>query len=130
MVAALRYKCNQERAIRRLGLYLTDEPSYDAVVLNPLSHWFLADPRRLCVLGVWLYLVGTATIFLSLIDGMPPTGLIGGFLLAWCGGWAKESGREKFRRQRLRGLGYSARAARSGAMVRASEDAGASERIS
>ena len=53
---------------------------------NFMSHWFLADPRRLCVLGVWLYLLGTATLFLSLIDGMSPTGLTGGFLLAWCGG--------------------------------------------
>lgn len=80
------------------------------MVLNPLSLWLLADPRRICVLGVWLYLVGTATLFLSLIDGMAPTGLIGGFLLAWCGGWAKESGRESFRRHRLRGFGYSAKA--------------------
>ena len=69
---------------------------------NFLSHWFLADPRRLCVLGVWLYLVGTATLFLSLIDGMPPVGLTGGLLLAWCGGWAKESGRDRFRCYRLR----------------------------
>jgi hypothetical protein len=79
-------------------------------VPNFLSHWFLADPRRLCVLGVWLYLVGTATLFLSLIEGMSPTGLTGGFLLAWCGGWAKESGREKFRRHRLRALRFSAAA--------------------
>ena len=69
-----------------------------------LSHWFLGDPRRLCVLGVWLYVVGIATLFVSLITGMAPTGLIGGFLLAWCGGWAKESGREIFRRHRLRGV--------------------------
>jgi hypothetical protein len=75
---------------------------------NFFSHWFLADPRRLCVLGVWLYLVGTATLFLSLIDGMSPTGLTDGLLLAWCGGWAKESGREKFRRQRLRVLRIAA----------------------
>ena len=75
-----------------------------------LSHWFLADPRRLCVLGAWLYLLGTATQFLSLIDGMSPTGLTGGFLLAWCGGWAKETGRDKFRRHRLRALHFSAEA--------------------
>ena len=73
----------------------------DRVVPNFLSHWFLADPRRLCVLGVWLYLVGTATLFLSLIDGTSPTGLTGGLLLAWCGGWAKELGRDRFRRHRL-----------------------------
>ncbi len=77
---------------------------------NFLSHWFLADPRRLCVLGVWLYLVGTATLFLSLIDGMALTGLTGGFLLAWCGGWAKESGRDNFRRHRLRALRISVEA--------------------
>ena len=77
---------------------------------NLFTRWFLADPRRLCVLGVWLYLVGTATLFLSLIDGMSPTGLTGGFLLAWCGGWAKESGRERFRRHRLRALRPSAEA--------------------
>jgi hypothetical protein len=116
-------------------LCVTDELGYDAVVFKLFSLWFLADPRRLCVLGVWLYLVGTAAIFLSLIDGMALTGLIGGFLLAWCGGWAKESGREKFRRHRLRGLGSakaadSAVAAHSVAVVGASEDAGASERIS
>jgi hypothetical protein len=79
-------------------------------VPNFLSHWFLADPRRLCVLGVWLYLVGIATLFLSLIDGMALPGLTGGFLLAWCGGWAKETGREKFRRHRLGALRFPAEA--------------------
>ena len=77
---------------------------------NFLSQWFLADPRRLCALGVWLYLVGTAILFLSLTDGMSATGLTGGFLLAWCGGWAKESGRERFRRHRLRALRFPVQA--------------------
>ena len=83
----------------------------------PLFNWFLSDPRRLCALGVWLYLAGTAAMFISLIDGMAPAGLIGGLVLAGCGGWAKESGREKFRRYRLRGL-YSVKASEPAAVVR------------
>jgi hypothetical protein len=71
-------------------------------VLNFLPQWFLADARRICVLGVWLHLAGIAVLFLSFVGGMAPLGLVAGLLLAACGGWAKEAGREHFRRHRLR----------------------------
>jgi len=73
-------------------------------VLNFLSQWFLADARRLCVVGVWLHLAGLALLLLSFVNGVMPAGLVLGLLLAASGGWAKEAGREHFRRHRLRRL--------------------------
>jgi len=73
-------------------------------VLNFLPHWFLADARRLCTLGVWLHLAGLAVLLLSFVNGAMPVGLVLGLLLVACGGWAKEAGREHFRRHRLKRL--------------------------
>src|SRR5687768_12815667 len=43
-----------------------------------LSSWFKADPRRICVLGVWMYLAGCGICFLSIATSAPAAGLLTG----------------------------------------------------
>ncbi|MBA2960907.1 MULTISPECIES: hypothetical protein [Ramlibacter] len=64
------------------------------------THWLRTDPRRLCVVGVWLSLAGVATTFTSLTSGQPLAGLATGLLLTAIGSWTKAAGRDLFRRDR------------------------------
>ena len=80
----------------------TDELRYHAAVPLSITPWFLARPRRPCVLGVWLYLAGCTTLFVALMQGSSVTMLVAGGLAACFGGWAKESGLKHLRRNRLR----------------------------
>jgi hypothetical protein len=69
--------------------------------VHATASWFQSDPRRLCVLGVWLSLGGLAATLASLATGVPLHGLLAGILLSATGCWAKASGRDLFRRQRV-----------------------------
>jgi len=66
-----------------------------------LSSWFNTDPRRICVLGVWLDLAGCSICFLSIATSAPATGLLTGVFLMLAGAKAKVLGRDRFKRQRL-----------------------------
>lgn len=65
-----------------------------------LASWFQADPRRICVLGVWLYLAGCGLTFYFLVAGAPAAGLVFGVALALAGARAKVIGRERFKHRR------------------------------
>lgn len=66
-----------------------------------LSSWFNADPRRFCVLGVWLDLAGCGLCFLSLATGATAAELLAGVFLMLAGARAKVLGRDRFKRQRV-----------------------------
>jgi hypothetical protein len=63
--------------------------------------WFLSDPRRLCVLGIWLSLAGLVVTLSSLASDVAIAGLLAGVLLSAAGCWAKVAGRDRFRRGRV-----------------------------
>jgi hypothetical protein len=69
--------------------------------MHAAASWFLSDPRRLCVLGVWLSLTGLVVTGASLASGLPLPGLVAGILLSASGCWAKVAGRDRFRRHRI-----------------------------
>jgi hypothetical protein len=64
-------------------------------------HWFLSDPRRLCVLGVWLNLLGCAVLFYALVGGAPVGQMLAGIALTATAALCKVAGRDRFRLQRL-----------------------------
>lgn len=70
--------------------------------MQQLIHWFLeSDPRRLCVLGVWLNLLGCAVLFHALLGGAPVAQTLGGIALTATAAFCKVAGRDRFRLQRL-----------------------------
>jgi hypothetical protein len=69
--------------------------------VHAASSWFRSDPRRICVVGVWLSLAGLAVTVAALVTGLDVAGLLAGIVLTACGSWAKVAGRDQFRRNRL-----------------------------
>lgn len=80
--------------------------------MTKLSAWFKADPRRICVLGVWLYLGGCSINFVVLATSASAPGLLAGIVLTVAGARAKVLGRDLFKRQRSSGRRASPRTAR------------------
>ena len=70
--------------------------------VQQLIHWFRTDPRRLCVLGVWLNLLGCAVLFYALLGGAPVGQVLLGIALTASAALCKVTGRDRFRLQRLR----------------------------
>lgn len=69
--------------------------------MQQLIHWFHADPRRLCVLGVWLHLLGCGLMFHALVTGAPVGQVIAGVTLTGAAAFCKVTGRDRFRLRRL-----------------------------
>ena len=72
--------------------------------VQQLIHWFRTDPRRLCVLGVWLNLLGCAVLFYALLAGAPVGQVLAGIALTASAALCKVTGRDRFRLQRLQRL--------------------------
>lgn len=70
--------------------------------MQQLFNWFQADPRRICVVGVWAYLLGCAATFHALVAGAPVGPLVAGIALTLAGGALKIAGRDRFKLHRLR----------------------------
>lgn len=85
---------------RPVGWRLTAEHRYDARV-SSCAAWFCADPRRLCVLGVWLHLAGLATLIAAVVAGLSVLALLAGIGLLALSAWAKVAGVALFRAMRL-----------------------------
>lgn len=67
-----------------------------------LIHWFKSDPRRLCVLGVWLNLLGCALLAHALLLGGTSAGqMLAGIALTASAALCKVTGRDRFKLQRL-----------------------------
>ena len=69
--------------------------------MTACATWFRADPRRLCVLGVWLHVAGVATLFTALLTGPSAPALLAGISLILLSGRTKAAGVEQFRAKRL-----------------------------
>jgi hypothetical protein len=69
--------------------------------VQQLIHWFRTDPRRLCVMGVWLNLLGVAILFQALLDGAPPGQVLAGIAFTASAALCKVAGRDRFKLQRL-----------------------------
>ena len=72
--------------------------------VQQLIHWFRTDPRRLCVLGVWLHLLGVAVLFYALLGGAPVGPVMAGIALTATAALCKVAGRDRFRLQRVQRL--------------------------
>jgi len=72
--------------------------------VQQLIHWFQTDPRRLCVLGVWLNLLGCAVLFYALLGGAPVGPVMAGIALTATAALCKVAGRDRFKLQRLQRL--------------------------
>ena len=70
--------------------------------MQQLFQWFQADPRRICVVGVWLNLFGCAATFHALVVGGPVLNLLLGVALTLAGAAFKIDGRDRFKRDRLK----------------------------
>jgi len=70
--------------------------------VQQLIHWFQIDPRRLCVLGVWLNLLGCAVLLHAMLVGAPAAQLLTGIALLATAALCKASGRDRFKLQRVR----------------------------
>lgn len=69
--------------------------------VQQLIHWFRTDPRRLCVLGVWVNLLGCAVLVHALLGGAPADEMLAGIALTASAALCKVSGRDRFKLQRL-----------------------------
>lgn len=69
--------------------------------MQQLIHWFRTDPRRLCVLGVWLNLLGVAVLLHALLGGAPAGQMLAGIALTASAALCKVAGRDRFKLQRL-----------------------------
>ena len=69
--------------------------------VQQLIHWFQIDPRRLCVLGVWLNLLGVALLFFAVLSGAPVGQMLAGIALTAAAALCKVAGRDRFRLQRV-----------------------------
>ena len=72
--------------------------------MQQLIHWFRTDPRRLCVLGVWLNLLGLAVLAYALLGGAPAAPMMAGLALTATAALCKVAGRDRFKLQRLQRL--------------------------
>ncbi len=72
--------------------------------VQQLIHWFRTDPRRLCVLGVWLNLLGLAVLAYALLGGAPAAPMMAGIALTATAALCKVAGRDRFKLQRLQRL--------------------------
>ena len=72
--------------------------------VQQLIHWFQTDPRRLCVLGVWLNLLGCAVLFYALLGGGAVGPVMAGIALTATAALCKVAGRDRFKLQRLQRL--------------------------
>lgn len=69
--------------------------------MQTVSSWFLNDPRRLCVVGVWMNLAGFAASLLAVVQA--DVAVAGAALLLFLAAAGfKASGLERFRRGRIR----------------------------
>jgi len=73
--------------------------------VQQLIHWFQIDPRRLCVLGVWLNLLGCAVLFHAMLVGTPVGQTLAGIALLATAALCKVSGRDRFKLQRVQRRG-------------------------
>jgi len=69
--------------------------------VRQLIHWFQSDPRRLCVLGVWLNLLGVAVLFYAVLSGAPAAQMLAGIALTATAALCKVTGRDRFKLQRV-----------------------------
>ncbi len=69
--------------------------------VRQLIHCFDADPRRLCVLGVWLHLLGVAVLLHALLGDRPAPQVLAGIALTASAALCKVTGRDRFKLQRL-----------------------------
>lgn len=69
--------------------------------MQQLIHWFRTDPRRLCVLGVWLNLLGVAVLFSAVLSGAPVGPTLVGLALTASAALCKVTGRDRFKLQRI-----------------------------